>query len=122
MSTALDVEAGPAAVGTLVGAAGLLFLAEPVAGPVNVGGLRVRPVALSAVSLTAGFGLGAVVFYRRGRRFAAIGHGLFGIAWAGIVAATAAGSGRLLLGSILFLLGGCGFLATRARSTFLEEF
>ncbi|QLH76224.1 hypothetical protein HZS55_02395 [Halosimplex rubrum] len=115
MTDALDLEPGPAAVGTLVGLAGLTFLLEPVVGPVPVGGLRVRPVALSAAVLAAALVLGAVVFYRRGRRLFALAHGVFGLAWTGIVLGTATGSGSLLLGGVLVLIAGCGFLASRAR-------
>jgi predicted cation transporter len=111
----LDIEPGPAAVGTVVGLAGLLFLLEPVAGPVAVGDLRVRPVALSAAVLAAGLCLGAVVFYRRGRRLFALAHGIFGVSWTGIVAGTVFGSGTLLLGSVVVLIAGCGFLVSQAR-------
>ena len=115
MRAALDVEAGPAAVGTLVGVAGLLFLLEPLVGPVPVGDLRVRPVALSAVVLALGLGLGAVVFYRRGRRLFAFAHGVFGIAWAGVVLGTATGSGALLVGGVVLVIAGCGFLVGQSR-------
>ena len=115
MSTALDLEPGPAAVGTLVGLAGLTFLLEPLVGPVPVGGLRVRPVALSAAVLAVALLLGAVVFYRRGRRLFALAHGVFGLAWTGVVVGTATGSGALLLGGVVLLIAGCGFLASRAR-------
>ncbi|MFB6173221.1 MAG: hypothetical protein ABEI39_01120 [Halobacteriales archaeon] len=115
MSTELDVEAGPAAVGTLVGLAGLAFLLEPVVDPVAVGGLRVRPVALSAVVLAVGLSLGAVVFYRRGRRLFALAHGVFGLSWTAIVLGTALGSGTLLVAGVVLVIAGCGFLVSQAR-------
>ena len=119
MSASLDpdLELGPAAVGTVVGLAGLLFLLEPVAGPVAVGDLRVRPVALSAVALAAGLSLGAVVFYRRGHRLFALAHALFGATWTGIVVGTALGSAVVLFGSIFVLLGGCAFLVAQGCRT-----
>lgn len=115
MSDALDFELGPVAVGTLVGLAGLTFLLEPLVGPVPVGDLRVRPVALSAAVLAAALSLGAVVFYRRGRRLFALAHAVFGLAWTAMVVGTATGSGTLLLGGVVLLIAGCGFLASRAR-------
>jgi len=115
MNAALDVEIGPATVGTVVGAAGVLFLLEPVVGPIPVGGLRVRSVALSAVFLAIGFLLGAVVFSRRGRRLFAASHAVFGVAWAATVLGTATGSGILFVGGIVLMVAGCGFLVTQAR-------
>lgn len=115
MSPELDVERGPAAVGTLVGLAGLAFLLEPVVEPVAVGGLRVRPVALSAVVLAVGLSLGAVVFYRRGRRLFAFAHAVFGLSWTAIVLGTVVGSGTLLVAGVVVVIAGCGFLVSQAR-------
>jgi hypothetical protein len=115
VKTALEIEAGPAAVGSLVGVAGFLFLLEPFVGPVPVGDLGVRPVALSAVVLALGLGLGAVVFYRRGRRLFAFAHGVFGVAWAGVVLGTATGSGAVLVGGVVLVVAGCGFLVGQSR-------
>jgi len=111
----LDVEAGPGAVGALVGVAGLLLLLEPVVGTVAVGGVRVRPVALSMDILAAGFCLGAVVFHRRGRRLFAIAHGSLGVACAGIALGGAVGSGEIVIGSVVALAAVCGFLVTQHR-------
>lgn len=110
-----DPEAGPIAVGSLVGLAGLLFLVAPVVDPVPVGGLRVSPVALSAVTLTAGFALGTVVFGLRGRRLFAMAHGVFAVAWALLVAGPLFGNGDLLLAGVVVLVAGVGFLMTQAR-------
>lgn len=111
MTETLDLEPGPAAVGTLLGLGGLCFLLEPVVDPVPVGGLAVRPVALSAVALAAGFTLGAVVFYRRGRGLFALAHAVFGVAWTALVVGTATGSGVVLVGGVVVVIAGCGFLA-----------
>ena len=113
--TDLEFEPGPAAVGSLVGLAGLLFLAAPVVAPVPVGGLRVSPVALSALTLTAGFALGTVVFALRGRRLFAMAHGVFALAWALLVAGPLFGNGDLLLAGVVVLVAGVGFLMSQAR-------
>jgi len=110
----LDLEAGPVAVGTLVGLAGLLFLSAPVVDPVPIGSLRVHPLALSVVVLAVGFALGTVVFYRRGQRLFAFAHGIFGLAWVGIAAGTAVGSGTLVIGAVMLVVAGCGFFVSRS--------
>ena len=115
VSDALDVEPWPAAVGLLVGLGGLLFLLEPVVGPVAIGPVRARPVALSTVVLAAGFCLGAPVFLRRGRRLFAVAHGIFGVAWAGVAVGTAARSEAIVVGAVLLVVAGSGFLVVRAR-------
>jgi len=112
--TDIELEVGPVAVGALVGLAGLLFLAAPVVAPVPVGGLTVSPVALSAVVLTAGFALGAVVFGLRGRRLFAIAHAVFAVAWALLVAGPLVGNGDLLLAGVVVLVAGVGFLLSQA--------
>lgn len=115
VTSALDIEPGPAVVGLVVGLGGLLFLLEPVVGPVAIGSIRARPVALSAVVLAAGFCLGAPVFLRRGRRLFGVAHGIFGVAWAGIAIGTAARSGTVVVGAVLLVVAGAGFLVVRAR-------
>jgi hypothetical protein len=113
--SALDIEPWPAVVGLLVGAGGLLFLLEPVVGPIAIGPVRARPVALSSVVLAAGFCLGAPVFYRRGRRLFGVAHGVFGVAWAGVAVGTALRSGTLVIGAVLLVVAGTGFLIAQAR-------
>jgi hypothetical protein len=113
--TAIEFEPGPAAVGTLVGLSGLLFLVTPVVAPVPIGGLLVSPVALSAVALTAAFTLGTVVFARRGRRLFAMAHGIFAVAWALLVAGPLVGNGDLLLAGVVVLVAGVGFLMSQRR-------
>lgn len=115
VGSGLDIEFGPAVVGLLVGAGGLLFLLEPLVGPVTLGPTRARPVALSAVVLAAGFCLGAPVFYRRGRRLFGVAHGVFGLAWVGVVVGTALRSGTLVVGAVVLVIAGVGFLLAQAR-------
>jgi len=112
---AVDVEAGPMAVGLLVGVGGLLFLLEPLVDPVRIGQARVRLVALSTVVLAGGFCLGAVVFLRRDRRLFGLAHGVFGLAWAGIAAGTAFGNGTLVVAAVLLVVAGAGTLVSRGR-------
>jgi hypothetical protein len=114
--SALDVEFGPAVVGLLVGAGGLLFLADPLVGPVVLGSVQARPVALSAVVLGGGFCLGGPVFWRRGHRRFAVAHAVFGLAWLGVAAGTAVGSGPLVVGAVLLVVAGAGWLVTRTRA------
>lgn len=111
----LDVEFGPAVVGLLVGAGGLLFLVDPLVGAVALGPVRTRPVALSTVALGVGFCLGAVVFGRRGHRLFAAAHAVFGLAWLGVAVGTALGSGPLVVGAVLLVVAGAGWLVARSR-------
>ena len=113
--TALEFEPGPAAVGTLVGLSGLLFLLTPVVEPISMNGLTVSPVALSAVARTAAFALGTVVFARRGRRLFAMAHGVFAVAWTLLVAGPLLGNGDLLLAGVVVLVAGSGFLVSQGR-------
>ena len=113
--SAVEFEAGPMAVGTLVGLSGLLFLVTPVVDPVPVGGLLVSPVALSAVALTAAFALGTVVFALRGRRLFALAHVVFAVAWALLVAGPLLGDGDLLVFGAVVLVAGVGFLVSQRR-------
>jgi len=115
MSASLEFEAGPMAVGTLVGLAGLLFLLAPVVDPVPIGGLDVSVVALSAVVLTLGFALGTVAFARRGRRLFAMAHGVFAVAWALLVLGPLVGNENLLWAGVVVLVAGVGFLVSQSR-------
>ena len=114
--SALDLEPGPALVGLVVGAGGLLFLLDPLVGPLAVGEIRVRPVALSAVVLGVGFCLGAPVFLRRGHRLFGIAHGVFGLAWVGVAVGTAFGLGVVVVAAVLVVVAGAGFLVARTRN------
>jgi hypothetical protein len=114
-SPSLDIEFGPAVVGLLVGAGGLLFLVDPLVGTVALGPVRTRPVALSTVALGAGFCLGAGVFGRRGHRLFAAAHAVFGLAWLGIGVGTGLGNGVLIVGAVLLVVAGAGWLVARTR-------
>jgi len=110
------IEPGRTVVGGLVGLAGLLFLLQPVTGPVDVGGVPVQPAAASPVVLALGFALGAVVFYRQGRGLFAAAHAVFAVALAGLVGGVATGSDWLLVVGVGALVAGAGWLVTRARA------
>ena len=114
--SALNVEFGPAVVGLLVGAGGLLFLVDPLVGTVTVGPVRARPVALSTVVLGGGFCLGGGVFWLRGHRLFAAAHAVFGLAWLGVALGTGLGSGVLVVGAVLLVVAGAGWLVARTRA------
>ncbi|WP_222844838.1 hypothetical protein [Haloplanus rubicundus] len=116
LPSSFDFEFGPAVVGLLVGAGGLLFLVDPLVGAVALGPVRARPVALSTVALGAGFCLGAGVFYRRGHRLFAAAHAVFGLAWLGVAVGTALGNGVVVVGAVLLVVAGAGWLVTRTRA------
>jgi hypothetical protein len=111
-----DVEFGPAVVGLLVGAGGVLFLVDPLVGSVAIGPVRARPVALSTVVLGTGFCLGGGVFWRRGHRLFAIAHAVFGLAWLGVAVGTALRLGTLVVGAVLLVVAGSGWLVARTRA------
>ena len=106
----------PLIIGGFVGVAGVLILLEPVVDPVAVGEFRLRPVALSAVSLTVGLLLGGVIYLRRGRRLVGLAHGVTGVGWALTIAGTAFGSGSVLLFGLAVVVGGSLALATQLRT------
>ena len=110
------LDPAPLIVGGFVGLAGVLMLLEPVVNPVAVGELRLRPVALSAVSLTVGLLLGGGIYLRRGRRLVGLAHGVTGVGWALTIAGTAVGSGTLLLFGLAVVVGGSLALATQLRT------
>jgi hypothetical protein len=107
----------PVVVGVLVGLAGLFFLLEGVVDPVPVGRFRVRPVALSAVSLALGLDLGAVVFLKRGRRLVGLAHAIGGAGFTALVVAVAFDSGTLAVSAVLVLGGGVLFLTYETYRT-----
>jgi hypothetical protein len=110
-----DPDYASMVVGTFVGVAGLLFLAEPVVDPVAIGGLRVRMVALSVVVLTVGFAIGAGVYLRRGERLIGLAHAIGAGGWGLVAGATALGSGTGLLLGFAILIGGAVFLVVETR-------
>ncbi|WP_276260011.1 hypothetical protein [Haloglomus litoreum] len=110
-----DLDPGPLVTGAFVGLAGLLFLLQPVVPFVELGALRVRPVALSALALAVGLWVGAAVYLRRGKRLVGGAHGVGAVGWSGIVLGTAAGNGTVLLGAIVVLVVGMVALAVESR-------
>jgi hypothetical protein len=113
--TLSDLDPGPIVTGVFVGLAGVLFLVQPVVPFVELGALRVRPVALSALALAVGLWLGAAVYLRRGKRLVGGAHGVGAVGWSGIVLGTAAGNGTVLLGSIVVLVVGMVALTVESR-------
>ncbi|WP_246983905.1 hypothetical protein [Halorientalis marina] len=112
-----DPDYASMVVGTFVGVAGLLFLAEPVVDPVAVGGARVRMIALSVIVLAVGFGLGAGVYLRRGERLIGIAHAIGAGGWGLVALAPAVGSPLVLFLGFAILIGGALFLVAQTRRT-----
>jgi len=113
--TLADLDPGPLATGAVVGLAGVLFLLQPVVGPVALGSLRMQPVALSAVLLAVGMGVGAVVYLRRGDRLVGGAHLVGAVGWGAVVLGTATASGPLLFGGVFVLVGGALALVYQSR-------
>ncbi len=105
-----QVDPVPVVVGALMALAGGLFLAEPVVDPIPVGGQAVPVAAISFVALAAALDVGAVLFYWRGERAAALGHGVAGLGWTLLVAGPLLGSGLLWFLGLAVVIGGAVFL------------
>jgi len=103
-----------AAVGTLVGLAGLLFLGQPFVGAVRIGGVAVPLFVLSAGVLGVGFALGAVLFRRQGRRTAARVHGVGAVAWLALFAGASVGSSVLVVLGVAVVAAGALTLGAEA--------
>jgi hypothetical protein len=86
-----------AVVGTLLVVAGGLFLLQVRVELLVVGPLGVRPVVLSAVTLTVAILLGGLLFLSVGRRRMALGHGGTGAGWTLLLLGTWTDSGLALL-------------------------
>jgi hypothetical protein len=110
-----DLDAGPLVVGTFVGLGGLFFMLEPVVDPVSVGGVDIRMVGLSALSLVVGLNLGAAVFLYRGQRLVGVAHGVAGLGFGTFLLGLLVGSGTLLLAGVLVVVGGTLALAAQSR-------
>jgi hypothetical protein len=110
-----SADAGGIVVGAVIGLAGAFFLAQGFVEWIAVGAYRVRPLALSAVAMAAGFLLGGGVFLRQGRRLLGIGHGGMGVGWALLIVATATGNGLALVGSVAAIVGTAFFLVAESR-------
>jgi len=102
-------------VGSVVGAAGLLFLAYPYVGTVPVGGAEIPAFVLAAGVLGAGFGAGAVGFHLRGRRRLAAGHAVGAGAWLALFAGGSVGSQVLVVAGVVVVIAGALFLADSLR-------
>ena len=113
---AARLDAGPVAVGAVVALAGVLFLAEPFVDPLSLGGARVPVSVLSFIALAVGLDLGALVFYRRGQRTAALAHGVAGAGWTLLVAGPLLGSALLLWLGVAVVVGGAVFLVAETRT------
>lgn len=108
-------DPGRLLVGGGMALAGALFLAQPLVDPVALGGVRVAPFALSAVVLAVALDAGAVVFYRRGERTAALAHGVAGLGWSLVVSGPVLGSGAVLFLGLAVVVGGAVFLVFETR-------
>ena len=104
-------------VGVLVACAGGLFLVEPVVGPVDVLGTPIRPIALSAIVLTVGFALGAVLYGRRRYRLIGAAHAIGAVGFGLFAGTIAVGSQLLLFGGVVVLVGGSAFLVAQTART-----
>lgn len=103
------------AIGSVVALAGVLFLLEPLVEPIPVFGVPTPLFVLSVVVLSLGFGLGAVVYCRRGRRLVGLAHATGAVGFGLLVGGTAIGSGVVLLLGVAVLVGGSAFLVEAAR-------
>ncbi len=102
-------------VGAVVGAAGLLFLAQPYVDRVPVGGARIPAFVLAAGVLGLGFAVGAAGFWYRGQTRLAVGHALGAGAWLTLFAGASVGSGPLVVAGVVVVIAGALFLADSLR-------
>ena len=108
MNVEIDIE--PLIVGAIMAVAGLLFLAEPFVDPVMLGGRMVPVAALSFVALAVALDVGAILFYRAGRRSAALAHGVAGLGWTLLIVGPLLGSVPLWWLGLAVIIGGAVFL------------
>jgi hypothetical protein len=113
-SASRSLDPWPLVVGAFVACGGLLLLAQPVVGRVSLLGARVPAFVLSTLPLAVGFGLGGVVFLRRGKRLVGVAHAVGAVGFGLLFAALWAGVAALWLG-IAVLVGGALFLASESR-------
>jgi hypothetical protein len=109
------VDPGEAAVGVLVGLAGVLFLLQPVVPRLGTETIWVRPFVLSGGVFAAGLGLGAVVYHRRDRRLRALGHGGMGVGWGLVTLGVVTGVGLFFVGGVVAVAATAFFLVARSR-------
>jgi len=110
-----DVDLAPVAIGLLLAAAGVLFLAQSVVDTVPVGAAAIPPFVLSAGVLSAGFGLGTAIYLRRGRRLLGIAHGVAAAGFGLLFVATSVGSGLLVWAGAVAIAAGAFFLVDQLR-------
>ncbi len=103
------------AVGSVVGLAGALFVAQPSLGRVPVGGARIPAFVLAAGVLGLGFAVGAVGFWVRGQRRLGVGHGVGAVAWLALFVGASVGSGVAVVGGVVVVIAGAFFLADALR-------
>jgi hypothetical protein len=109
-----QVDPVPAVVGTLMSLAAVLFLVEPFADPVSLGGDAVPVVAFSFVAFAVALDAGAVLCYWQGERTAATVHGVAGAGWTLLVLGPVVGSGLVWLLGLAVVVGGAVFLFVEA--------
>lgn len=112
---AVDLDPLGIAVGSVVGCAGVLFLAQPFVGTIDVGGAAVPAFVLSAGVLGLGFAVGAVGFRYRGERRIAAGHAVGAVAWLALFLGGSVGSQALVVLGVVAVVAGALFLADAAR-------
>lgn len=110
-----DVDLAPVAVGVVMATAGALFLVQSVVDTVAVGSAAIPPFVLSAGVLALGFGLGTVVYLRRGRRLVGIAHGIAGVGFGLFFVAVSVGSGLLVWAGAVVIAAGAFFLVDQLR-------
>lgn len=103
------------AVGSVVGLAGVLFLAQPYLGRVPVGDARIPAFVLAAGVLGLGFAVGAVGFFARGRARLGAGHAVGALAWLALFVGASVGSQVVVLGGVVVVIAGALFLADALR-------
>lgn len=103
------------AVGSVVGVAGMLFLAQPFVGDVRVGGAPIPAFVLSAGVLGLGFGIGAIGFARRGRGRLSAGHAVGALAWLALFVGGSVGSEVLVVAGVVLIVAGALALADSLR-------
>jgi hypothetical protein len=102
-------------VGSVVGLAGALFIAQPIVGTVPVGGAEIPAFVLAAGVLGVGFGVGSAGFTHRGQIRLAAGHGVAAVAWLALFLGASVGSQGLVVAGVVAIVAGSLFLADSLR-------
>lgn len=101
-----SVDAAPLIIVACLGAGGLLFLADPLVGPIEVFGVEFRTLVASAIVIAAGLLVGSSVYIRRGRRILGYVHAFGGLGWVLVVLGTLLDSPPLLVAGAITLVVG----------------